>query len=101
IIATGSKDIDSNVFHVPLDRAEAMQGHSGISEITIVLPDAKRVPEMRERVAALVPSGAGEVLTYREVAPELLAGSEVDALFLVIIAAIVFSVVFLGLLSAQ
>jgi ABC-type lipoprotein release transport system permease subunit len=102
IIDTGSADVDQGIFHVPLRDLQAFAGTNGVSDVTVLLHDGSQTDSMQRAIAALLPASLrAEVATYREIAPGIVAGSQVDEVFLQVTMLIVIAVVVLGMLSAQ
>jgi ABC-type lipoprotein release transport system permease subunit len=96
---TGSKDMDTIVCHVTLEELARISGYEGAGEIAIMLEDHREIDEARLALAARIPGN--DVITWREVTPEIAANVEGDTAFTTIIVAIIIVVVSLGIAAAQ
>lgn len=96
---TGSKDLDATICHVTLDDLTEMTGYEGAGEIAIMLEHYKLIDPSREALAAKL--GGSDVITWKEVVPEIAANVEGDTAFTTIIVAIIVVVVSLGIAAAQ
>jgi ABC-type lipoprotein release transport system permease subunit len=96
---TGSKDLDTTVCHVTLDDLINITGYDGAGEIAIMLEHYKLIDPSREALAAKL--AGSDVITWKEVTPEIAANVEGDTAFTTIIIAIIIVVVSLGIAAAQ
>jgi ABC-type lipoprotein release transport system permease subunit len=100
ILSTGSREIDGAVCQITLDEMMAITGYEGPGEISILLERSGRIERVRESLAKAVPKG-DEVITWREVEPDIAAGIMGDRIFTGVLVAVVVLVVLLGIASAQ
>lgn len=100
IAETGSRDIDMTIAHVALEDLEALSGRPGAADISLLLDDVHVVDAMAIELAGRL-HGDNELLTWKEVSPELRAGLEGDQAFYDLSIFIVLLVVLLGVASAQ
>ena len=100
IVETGSREIDAVTAHVPLADIEALSGLAGASDVTILVENHQRIADVHAALASSLPDG-DQVLTWAQVSPELLAGLEVDSVFMDLTVFIILLVVLLGVASAQ
>jgi ABC-type lipoprotein release transport system permease subunit len=100
ILDVGSKDLESTICHVNWRDIESGTGYEGPGEVTIMLEDYRLIDEKLSELRRAVPAG-NEVVTWREVVPEMAAGIEGDRSFTRILLAVVILVVMLGIASAQ
>lgn len=100
IVETGSREIDAQVCQVRMETVEELTGLSGAGEVTILIDDYRRIEEARSRLAAGIAAG-DVIMSWDEVAPELLAGLQVDQSFADVTVVLVLFVVLLGVASAQ
>ena len=100
IVETGSRDIDATIAHVALEDLEALSGRPGAADISLLLDDVNGIDDMAVELRAGL-RGGNELLTWREVSPELRAGLEGDQAFYDMSIVIVLLVVLLGVASAQ
>ncbi len=100
IAESGSREIDSTIAHVSLADVAMLTGRAEIGEITVVASDVDAVDELQKAVAAAVGDEA-DVLSWKQVAPALVAGVATDAAFMNVATLMVFLVVLLGVASAQ
>jgi len=100
IVASGSQMLDNGLCQVLLADLEEISGYRGAAEISILLDNYERIDEtasaLRERLGE-----DAVVVTWQEIVPELAAGVEVDETWTNLVTAVVVSVVFLGIASAQ
>ena len=96
---TGSKDLDATICHVTLDDLIKITGYDGAGEIAIMLEHYKLIAQSREALAAKL--AGSDVITWKEVTPEIAANVEGDTAFTTIIIAIIIVVVSLGIAAAQ
>jgi ABC-type lipoprotein release transport system permease subunit len=97
---TGSKDLDTTVCHVTLDDLINITGSDGAGEIAIMLEHHELIEPSREALAAKL-GGGRDVITWKEVMPEIAANVEGDTAFTTILVAIIVLVVSLGIAAAQ
>lgn len=100
ILETGSESIDTTVCHVTLDDIAKATGYDGPGEISLLLDDPKLLPQIRKELVALL-AGRNDVITWKEVSPELAANVDGDAAFTRILMGIIVVVVSLGIAGAQ
>ena len=100
IISTGSRRLDSSFCHVALADMENITGNAGAGGIALLLENPELMKHTQDRVSTGLPPGA-EVITWKEIIPELASGVEIDETFTDIMVAVVIAVVFLGIASAQ
>jgi len=100
IVETGSRDLDAGICHLPFADAERLIGRVGAGELTILIRIPQQLELVRAHVTAAVPRTAA-VLTWREIMPELYAGTKVDEVWTRLTVGIIICVVFLGIASAQ
>jgi ABC-type lipoprotein release transport system permease subunit len=100
IVRTGSRAIDGSIAHVALADVEQLSGREGAAEITMLVHDPRDLTAVRAKIARDLPRG-DEVLTWRDVAPELRAKLRGNTAFMSLAVFIVLVVVLLGVASAQ
>lgn len=100
ILETGSDDIDSGVCHVALDDVVKATGYDGPGEISLLLEDPKRMSALQNELAAAL-DGRNDVITWKQVSPELAANVDGDTAFTRILMGIIIVVVSLGIAGAQ
>jgi ABC-type lipoprotein release transport system permease subunit len=100
ILDSGSRELDAAFCHVMLEDLASMTGYEGAGEITIVLDRHDRIARARAALASTVGEG-NQVITWKQVAPELAANVEGDTAFTRILIAIIIVVVSLGIAGAQ
>ena len=97
---TGSRDLDLAICHVNWRDVERTTGYEGPGEISILLADYHLIParqrELKEKLGARY-----EVVTWKEVVPELAGDVEGDKAFTKGLLAVILLVVVLGIASAQ
>lgn len=100
IVETGSREIDATIAHVALEDVGELSGRAGAAEITVLIDDVHAIDEMAAQLRGGL-EGGNELLTWREVSPELAASLENDGAFYDMSIAIILLVVLLGVASAQ
>ena len=100
IVSTGSEDLDATICHVNLEDIEALSGLPGAGEITVIVREPEYLDRTIARVRERLPAGVS-VITWRELMPELAAGTQVDRTWTRLTVGIVMIVAFLGIASAQ
>jgi len=100
IVETGSDEVDESVCQVPLEEVGRLTGLAGVGEVAIVLDDWRTADATRARLAARVAAG-DDVLTWKEIAPELAGHLEQDRATSRVIRLIILLIVMLGVASAQ
>jgi ABC-type lipoprotein release transport system permease subunit len=96
---TGSKEMDLSICHVTLENLMDLTGVKGAGEIAVMLESHKVIDKARAALAAKLPDD--DVITWKEVTPQIAANVEGDAAFTTIIIAIIIVVVSLGIAAAQ
>jgi ABC-type lipoprotein release transport system permease subunit len=96
----GSEDLESMLCQVNWQDIERGTGYEGPGEISILLDDPRLIDTKLAKLKRLVPRG-DEVVTWKEVSPEMAAGIEGDRAFSRILIGMVILVVMLGIASAQ
>ena len=96
LIETGSRSIDGNLCHVPLQDGMALSGHEGIGEITIILREPTELDAGLNVIRAAA-TGADEVLRWDQVSVELAAGVKADEAFARATVFVILFVVLLGI----
>jgi len=100
ILETGSESIDTTICHVTLDDLAKATGYDGPGEISLLLEDPKLMSSIHAEVTAAL-GGRNDVITWKEVSPELAANVDGDAAFTRILMGIIVVVVSLGIAGAQ
>jgi ABC-type lipoprotein release transport system permease subunit len=100
VVATGSKMLDTGLCHVSLADVEELTGRPGVGEISLLLSNPDRLPQIQAGLAAQIGKRA-EVVTWRDVVPELAASVKIDETWTTFIVTVITLVVFLGIASAQ
>jgi ABC-type lipoprotein release transport system permease subunit len=100
IAESGSRQIDSTIAHTSLEDVATLTRRAEIGEITVLASDVDAVDELNAAIERAVGDDA-EVLSWKEVAPALVAGVATDAAFMNVATLMVFLVVLLGVASAQ
>jgi ABC-type lipoprotein release transport system permease subunit len=100
IVATGSREIDLTICHLPLADVEQLTGRPGAGEITVVFERASVADELTARLAEHIKAG-NEVLSWRQVLPAMGGDAAGDKAFTNLFIGIVIAVVILGVASAQ
>jgi lipoprotein-releasing system permease protein len=99
ILDSGSQDLDLSICQVPLADLARISGYSGPTQIAILLEDYRLLSERRDELAAMLPED--EVVTWREMNPEIATNAEGDEAFMNGLAVIIIIVVALGIAGAQ
>lgn len=100
IAATGSRDIDASIAHVPLATVERLSGRPGLGEIAVMLDAFDLVEPLRPRLLDVVGQG-NTVLRWSDVTAELAQHLRQDAASARLMSGIVILVVLLGVAAAQ
>lgn len=100
ILTTGSSDMDSTICQVSLEEMEKMTGLPGAGELVVLVENPRRLAQTAEEIRRLLPEGT-IAMTWDEIRPELAAGVKVDETWSRVVIAVVITVVFLGIASAQ
>lgn len=100
IIDTGSKEMDLSICHVSINDLESLIGIEGVGELTMIIDDARDLEETEEKLKSKL-SDNNEIVTWKQIMPELAAGAKIDETWTNIIVAVIMTVVFLGIASAQ
>jgi ABC-type lipoprotein release transport system permease subunit len=100
IVATGSRDLDAAICHASLADITRLTGLPGAGELTALVEDPDKLPNLVDEVAAALPKGHAVVI-WAELMPELAAGVRMDHVWTNLTVGIVVTVVFLGIASAQ
>ncbi len=99
LLDTGSKDLDLSICHIALEDLSRISDYSGPGEIAILLEDYRVLGEKRDELAAML--SRDEVITWREVNPEIATNAEGDEAFMNGLAVIIVIVVAFGIAGAQ
>ncbi|MFC1462862.1 ABC transporter permease [Verrucomicrobiota bacterium] len=100
ILETGSEDLDTSICHVMLDDVAKATGYEGPGEISLLLEDPELMRSLHTELAAAL-FGRNDVITWKEVSPELAANVDGDTAFTRILMGIIVVVVSLGIAGAQ
>ena len=100
LVSVGSRDLEATICHVNLGDVAKLSGLEGAAELTMTAKDPDRIPELKQRIAGMLPESA-VVMTWDEIRPELAAGLEVDKTWTRLMVGIIVLTVFLGIASAQ
>ena len=100
ILETGSRDLDAGICHITLEDLARITRRPGPGELAILLDSPDALQAVRSDLARRVGPG-NDVITWKEVMPELAANVEGDRAFCLILVAIIVTVVSLGIMSAQ
>jgi putative ABC transport system permease protein len=97
---TGSDAFDAMLGYVTLDGAQNLLGMQGrVSLIAVRLKDRERLPEALKALEGLVPSGTSEVVTWRNLLPEVDQMIEYVRVILSLVTGIVLAVVAIGVMN--
>ena len=97
---TGSRDLNLSICHVHWRDVERMTGYPGPAEISVLLDDHRLIP-IRQRELTAAQGTGNEVITWKEVVPELAGNVEGDKTFMKGLLGVILLVVVLGIASAQ
>ncbi|MDD9943467.1 MAG: ABC transporter permease [Myxococcales bacterium] len=100
VVETGSDNIDGGLVQVPRADAVQLSGAQGAGEVTILLSDYRQADRIALALSEVVAPPEG-ILHWHEVAPELLAGYQMDQGFARVTVGLVIVLVLLGVMSAQ
>ena len=100
IVETGSRELDASICQITLADFQQISGRPGAGELTMLVGDPDELEPLAVRLAAELPPGT-QLLTWKEIMPELAAGVQVDETWTVMVVSILMTVVFLGIASAQ
>ncbi|MBN1975673.1 MAG: ABC transporter permease [Sedimentisphaerales bacterium] len=100
IVETGSDTMDGTICHVNLSDLEKLTGLEGAGDLTAIVEIPKQLNKIVANIKKQLPSG-NELVTWKEISPELASGVEVDKTWTRLTVGIIMIVVFLGIASAQ
>lgn len=100
VVKTGSTLLDTILCQVLLEDIDKISGYPGPAEISVLLHDVDRAPEIAAVWNERLPADTVAV-SWEQLVPELADGVEVDKGFARLIVAVIVVVVFLGIASSQ
>jgi ABC-type lipoprotein release transport system permease subunit len=100
VAATGSEEVDLTVCQAPLADVERLSGLPGLGEVTVSLADWRGFETARAALRTRL-GGSDEVLTWRELAAEIVGHAEQEKQTTRVVTGIILLVVLIGVASAQ
>lgn len=100
IVETGSETMDSTICHINLEDIEKLTGLSGAGDLTAIVKKPEKLNKVITNIKKKLTEG-NMLITWKEIAPEMASGVEVDKTWTRLTIAIIMIVVFLGIASAQ